>query len=571
VRVLAAFPLLVAAAVAAPGERELIARWADAEPGERLLLRRRIESMGRERRFVEARCVLVPFRGRRYTLAELFGEILEPALSTPPPDRERPGNGGEEDPPIHDLAIGALEALRGVHRAPAPVGPATLNLLLAYARDALDAWRLPPRLRLRIFSEVLKNVRDLEDRVAPDARTGWILEQGILPSLFGTARRFRHDEKVVEQVSEAASLLSMPSVLDAGTQARIASLVRGADTRAMLQRAYRRGQLDDLGVAALARSVVAQGSDDDAYVAGAAPLLLELLGDRNVLPAMRGRIVDLVIERMAPVAPLRSAAVELLAAAYGEPPRSLDQSIARRKENPGPVPRPEGGETYRFLQVVLLRADPGAPPEPVRVVRRDVRFHEPIRAAGSEFVGVLVPAAGGRHADFLGPSPGLRGVPDNRLLRRTLVLERIAIRTFGARAEEIELCVALPRDASEPVPADGARLSHVLDLIRGRLERTQDAGENAALADLLVRIGTPAARAMAIRFARGADDATSLLALLEKGDASAAQPLLDRIGALDDAERERAFAALLALRDDGVAALPGRVHRWRGGTHRPGE
>ncbi|MHC4846845.1 MAG: hypothetical protein ACYTEG_00145 [Planctomycetota bacterium] len=550
-RVLVLIPLLCTAVLAAPSESEILARWPDAGPGERVVLRRELRRLDRERRFVEARCVLVPFGKRAYSLAELFTEFLEPALVTETNPQRDDELGLVQ---AHREALAALESLRVVHKAPTPVGTATLNLLLGYARDTLDAWRIPPRVRLRIFMEVMRNVRDLEERVRPDARTGWIVHESIMPALLGMARRFRGDPRIRESVSEAASLLSLPSVLDEGSQAQLASLASGSHARTILLRAYRRGRLDDLGVGALARSVVAQAKDDDAFIAGAAPLLLELLADANVAAGVRGDIVDVVLRRMAPIAPLQPAARELLAAAYGGPSRSLVESIARRKARRGPVARPVGGEEFRFLQVVLMRPRPGRPPEPVRVVRTDVRPYQPIHAAGRDFVGILVTSKDGQHADFLGPSPGLRGVPDNRLLRRTLVLERIAIHAYGARGEELELCVALPRDGSEPVPVVGARLDHVLDLIRGRLERTHDASENAALAELLVRIGTQAARAMAVRFARKADDASSLLEMLEQGDARAAKTLLARIRALTPAEIERAFAALLSTRDEQITA-----------------
>jgi hypothetical protein len=553
VRVLLLIPLLCAAAPAMPGEREILARWAEAGPAERRELRRELDRIGRERRFVEARCVLVEIGERTYTLAELFREILEPALVTPTVPRRDDDLGLKE---VHRNARVAIAKLRGVHKPPAPVGTATLNLLLGYASDCLDAWRLPPRVRLQIFMDVMRNVREIEDRVQPDARTGWIVHEGILPALLGMARRFRDDPRIREAVSEAASLLSLPSVLDEGAQAQLAALASGSHARTILVRAYRRGRLDDLGIAALARSVIAESRDDDAFLTGAAPMLLELLNDRHVAANLRGEIVDLVLRRMAPIEPLQATARELLAAAFGGPPRTLKEYASLRAAKPGPLARPQGGEEFRFLQVVLLRPRADRPPRPVRVIRADVRMYEPIQTAAREFIGVLVASHDGDHADFLGPSPGLRGIPDNRLLRRTLVLERIAIHTFGARAEELELCVALPHDGSEPVPVQGAQLDHVLDLIRGRLERTRDASENAALAELLVRIGTPAARAMALRFARKADDATSLLEMVEKGDARAANALLARIRALTPAEVERALAALLAVRD---AAIAGKV------------
>ena len=85
-------------------------------------------------------------------------------------------------------------------------------------------------------------------------------------------------------------------------------------------------------------------------------------------------------------------------------------------------------------------------------------------------VGVLVPSRKGPGADFRGPPPGLTSGGDRRLLRRTLEFERLAIHTFGVKSGEIELCVALPEDASEPVPVKGASLTHVLGLVAGRLD-----------------------------------------------------------------------------------------------------
>jgi len=539
-------------------EARILARWAFAGPAERLGLREELDRIERDRGFVEARCVLVHLDQRDYALSELFGEILEPALETPA-RTDSEGDLGLQS--IHRNALSALTELRKVHAAPAPVATPTLNLLLGYASRVLDSWRLSPRLRLRILMEVLRNVRELEGRATPDARTGWIVNDSILPALLGLARRYEDDPPTREAISQAAALLTLPSVLDGPAIAQLAALTSGGDSRNVLMRAYQHGQLAEMGVAALARSVVAEGRDDAAYLAGAAPVLLKLLGDERVAPRIRGDLVDLVLVHFGAVEPLKPMAEELLSAAYGEPPRSLAYWRKRRQSAGGPIPRPASGEVYRFLQVVLLKSKEGEPPSPARVVRSDVALNRSIRGKRHTFVGMLVPAAGGASADFLGPTPGLRAVADNRLVRRTLRLERISIRAFGARGEEIELCVALPRDGSEPVPIHGARLGHVLDLIRVRLERTQEVSENQALVDLLVRIDTPASRSMAVRFAQGSEHASSLLELLEGGDASAARPLFDRLADLSDSERERALGAILSRGD---ATLRARVKKMAG-------
>jgi len=531
----------------------MLAQWPSAGPAERLRLRAELDRIERARGFVEARCVLIRFGDRNYSLSELFEKFLDRALETPPQSNSQ-GDIGLQS--IHRDALAALEALRKVHAAPAPVSTPTLNVLLGYAQRILDAWRLSPRVRLRLLTQVLKNIRELEGRVQPDARTGWIVNDAVLPALLGLARRYEDDPPTREAISQAAALLTLPSVLDPRAIAQLASLTSGGDQRQVLTRAYRHGNLAEMGVSALARTVIAQGKDGAAFMAGAAPLLLELFGDARISPLLRGQLIDLVLRQYAQVEPLKPIAEDLLASAYGQPPRPLAEWRKLREAQSGAVERPRAGELFRFLQIVLLKSKPGEPPVMARVVRTDVPWNRPIRAMDGRFVGMLVPAAGGQHADFLGPTPGVRAAADNRLVRRTLQLERIAIRAFGARGEELELCVALPRDGSEPVPIDGARLSHVLDLVRVRLERTQDIAENRALVDLLVRIGTPTSRGMALKYARHAEHASSLLELLEGGDASAAAPLLDRVADLAGPERERAFTAIMAR---GGAAARARV------------
>jgi len=551
IRVLAPIFLLAAALHADPeqariggrvAEAQLLARWPDAGPAERWALHLELDRIERERGFVEARCVLVKLDDHYYALSELFDKILDPALETAPRTDVEHDLGLQE---IHLQALAALTELRKVHAAPAPVNTPTLNLLLGYANRILGAWKLSPRVRLRLLMEVLRNVRELEGRADPDARTGWVVHEGIVPALLGLARRYEDDLATKEAISQAAALLTLPSVLDAAAVAQLAALTRGADARKVLMRAYRRGDLDDMGVTALARSVVAQGQDDPAFLAGAAPVLLELLGDGRVPASLRGQMVDLILRRFGTVEPLRPIAEDLLAASYGAPPQSLADWKGRREGSPGPLARPTQGEVFRFLQVVLLKPDKDAPPAPARVIRADVALNRPVRGGKGSFLGLLVPAVGGESADYLGPIPGLSGIADNRLVRRTLRLERISIRTFGARGEEIELCVALPRDGIEPVPVKGARLGHVLDLIRVRLDRSREPAEIRDLVDLLVRIGTPAARDMAVKFAGGGESAASLLELLEAGDTSAAHPLFARLQDLSDTQRERALVAIL--------------------------
>ena len=151
----------------------------------------------------------------------------------------------------------------------------------------------------------------------------------------------------------------------------------------------------------------------------------------------------------------------------------------------------------------------------------------------------------------------------------TLELERISVKTFGVLGEYIELCVALPEDRSEPVPVHGARLEHVLDLLRARLDRSGDEAELADLVRLLVRVGTPAARETAVARAQTPGAVAELLPLAEKGYEPALRKLLRHIAALAYVERERALAAAvragladrvreLCLHEDvSVAALAG--------------
>jgi hypothetical protein len=504
------------------GEADLLDRWQGAGPDERRFLNRRLDELERARRFAEARPVLVVFRGKTYPLAELFETVLEPPLARPV-EPQRAGDLGLTQ--RHRRALDALSALRAAYAAPRAVRAGTLNLLLGYAHRALTAELLPPEARLRFFTEALRNVRDLDGRVTPDRRTRWLVHSRLLPSLLGLARRLEDDRVVREAVSEAASLLYMPSILDERAQELLAPLTRGSQSRRILRRAYRQGDLDDLGVIALARSVSAQTRDDPAFAAGAPPLLLELLSDPDVPPRERGELLDAVWKRIATVEVLQATAVDLLAVGYGGIPRSLAEYRALRDARTGPVPAPAASDTIRFLSVVMVAGDSGGPPEIASVVRADVPFYAPVHRLGGGaargFVGILVPARGGEHADFLGPPPGLSGARDNRLLRRTLRLERIAIRTFGARGEVHELSVALPEDASEPVPVDGAGLTHLLTLVESRLRRAADDEEFEDLVRLCVRIGTNEARRLASTHARTPGSVAALVPLAEGGDLAA--------------------------------------------------
>jgi len=558
----AALLLLLLPAIAAErdSEAELLRRWAAAGPEERRRLIAVIDRIERARRFSEARPVLIDFDGHAFPLAELFTTVLEPALRTAP----RPQS--EDDPgllEIHGRAFAALTALRGAYAPPRPVRTGTLNLLLGYAWRALTAPDLTPSARLRFFTETIRNVRTLDGRVEPDARTSWLIHHRLLPALLALARRVHDDDTARATVAEAASLLYLPSILDARAQVQLAPLTTGTHSHEVLERFYREGMLDDLGRAALARSVALQAKADPAFAAGAAPLILELVSDAQLQAHERGALLDVVLDQMARVGLLRTTVRDLLAAGFGGPPRPLEAYREIRRQGAAGVPAPRGARTvYRFLSIVLMQPRENAPPNVERVVRADLMHHQPLRVVapggGQRFVGVLVPDQEGRHADFLGPPPGLAGARDHRLLRRRLDLERVAVHTYGARGEEIELCVTLPEDQSEPVPARGARLSHVLALVDARLRRTPAAAERRELVHLLVRIDTDSARALAVRHAAGA--AAELLPLAERGYTPAARALLDRLANLGLTQRERALAAALSRPElvPAVRALCGR-------------
>ncbi len=254
------------------------------------------------------------------------------------------------------------------------------------------------------------------------------------------------------------------------------------------------------------------------------------------------------------------------------PPKTLEAYRTARADERGPVVGPSARRVYRFLQVLLVQPARDEPPAVTRVVRSDTSPYKPVytRAGGGRgFVGVLAPSPGGRHADFLGPPPGEAGARDLRLIRRTLELERISVKTYGELGQYIELCVALPEDRSEPVPVHGARLEHVLDLLRARLDRSGDEAELADLVRLLVRVGTPAARKIAVARAKTPGAVAALLPLAEKGHDGASRKLLGHIATLTNVQRERALAAavragladrvrkLCGHEDVSVAALAG--------------
>jgi len=538
--------LLPASAAGRDSEAELLERWAAAGPDERRRLGAILDRLERERRFCEARPVLIDFDDRAFPLAELFTDVLEPALRTPP----QPQSG--DDPgllEIHGQALAALAALRSAYAPPRPVRTGTLNLLLGYAWRALTARDLTPGVRLRFFTETIRNVRQLDGRVKPDVRTTWLIHHRLLPALLALARRAKDDDAARATIAEAASLLYLPSILDARAQVQLAPLTSGAHSREVLVRFYREGMLDDLGRTALARSVALQARSDAAFAAGAAPLILELLSDAQLQARERSTLLDVVLERLARIDLLRTTVRDLLAAGFGGPPLTLEAYRERSRKSAAGVPMPRGARSvYRFLSIVLMQPSENAPPTVERVVRADLAHYKALRIAapggGQRFVGVLVPDQKGRHADFLGPPPGLTGTRDRRLLRRRLDLERIAIHTYGARGEEIELCVTLPEDQSEPVPARGASLSHVLALVEARLKLTPDAAERRELIRLLVRVETDPARALAVRHAAGA--VVELLPLAERGHAAAAGALLEHLADLGLKERGRALSAALA-------------------------
>ncbi len=527
-------------------EEAMLARWDRAGPDERRGMRSRMGEVDRQRRFTDARPILVRFEETLWPLERLFAELLEPALQTPLEPE------GESDPgllPIHERALAALDVLRSAYGAPQAVTTGTLNLFVQYAGETLAAIDLSAPVRLRFFLECLRNVRAVEERASPDARTRWLVKNRLLPLLLGLAAR-QGDEAVPREVlSEAASLFYLPRLLDFSAQAQIAPLAEGLHARDILARAYRERTLDRGGLVALARTIALAAASDPAFATSAPPLLLELICDEQLPPEERGALLDTVLAKLAPLAPLRPLARDLLAAVRSGPPRPLeDYSPAA-----GPVALPRTERLHRLLQVLLLHPEPGRPPVLARVVRADVRAHVPIRA-GEGFVGVLVPSEEGEGIDLLGPPPGLTGARDPRLLRRTLRQERVAISLYGARGEEIEICVSLPEDASEPVPEEGATVDHLLALVSSRLARSAEEDERRDLVRLLVRLDTAGARELAVKAAGSGSAALELLPLVDAGYAAAAAPLLGHLAALPLDRVERALAAMLRAGDAALAA-----------------
>ncbi|MGQ0613214.1 MAG: hypothetical protein ACT4PV_05695 [Planctomycetaceae bacterium] len=534
-------------------EAEMLRRWPDAGPEERRRMEAALEEIERARRFVDAPCVLVETGGRLLPLAELFVGVLEPALELPPLRGPESGLGLRDE---HRAALEGLAALQGAYRAPQPVGSGTLNLLLAHAASALDAPALTDAVRLRFFLEAVRCVQVLEGRVRPDARTAWLVRERLLPSLLALDRRTRADPAAHDSLAEGASILCLPALLDDDSQAQLAPLAGGVHARAPLLRAYRRRSLDGEGLLALSRSVDAQGREDAAFVAGAPPLLLELLCE-PALPARERRLLmDLVLDRLAPLPPLRETCELLLAAGHGEPPRPLAEFAASRDVA---MPAPEttaDARRFRLLHVLLQRATPEATPMVARVVRLDLPLFWSCTtedgAGGKLFLGVLLPSRSQDYPDFVGPSPGSAG-RDNRLLRRPLRLERLAVTFFGSREEEIELVAALPEDGSEPVPARGATLGHVLDLVAARLARTQEEEERRDLVRFLARMGSEPAERLAALHARTPETLAELLPWAERGRALPLQTLLEHAELLRVEALERVLVA--ATREGNEANL----------------
>ena len=116
----------------------------------------------------------------------LFVDLLEPALETAPlPQTGRDEELGPKE--IHRRALFALQQLRQAYASPGAVGSGTLNLLLEHAYASLHAQDLTPRVRLRFFLETMRNVRDLDGRAIPDARSRWLIRNKLLPALIGFA------------------------------------------------------------------------------------------------------------------------------------------------------------------------------------------------------------------------------------------------------------------------------------------------------------------------------------------------------------------------------------------------
>jgi hypothetical protein len=537
-------------------EAEALHAWPRAGPEERERHARLLARVDRARRFVEALPVVVDLDGRPIALADLFTEVLEPALCAKDAAGadSAAGAGGE-----HERAIRGLDALAHAYAAPNPVRTGTLNLLLDYAHAVLASDAVPPRARSRLFLETARALRVLEGRAEADARTRWLLHERLVPALHAFARAAQGEPTLLDAVAEAASILASPSISDEAAQARLAPFATGVHSRALLLAAYRRRELDEAGLVALARSVDAQAREDQAFAAGCAPLLLELLCEEALPGAERRRLGDLVLDTLARLPAFRESAVDLLAACHGGPPQPLEHYEAVRGDAVPPPESSSGARIFRLLRVVLRRRSEEEPLEVSEVTRADLPMFLPLRArdpSGAErFLGALLASPEQDHPDFVGPPPGAPG-RDNRLVRRTLRLERVAVHWFGPREQEAELFAALPDDASEPVPREGASLPDVLALVQTRFERTDDPTERRDLARLLARAGAPAAEALAVAHARWPEVLEELLPLAEAGREASLRAVAAGVESMPEGSRERALAVLArAAGGDGRARL----------------
>ncbi len=530
----------------------MLRAWDTAGPHERRQLLAAMHEYRRARRFAQARSALITFDNKRWTLAEIFVQVIEPALAAPPLVENERADG------ITHAHLRALDAIRSCANAlapPAPVRAGTLNLFLELGITALDAHEASLLVRVRFFREAMTVVRDLDGRAAPDAWTRWLVAEHVLPRLQATARGLPKGHAAMPAVREAAGLLFMPSLLDERSQARLAPLTRADGSLTALLRFYRRGALNAVGRTALARTAALESRSEPSFLSSSAPLFLELLSDPHVDARERGDLVSVVRDHLAKLPFFDKTCRDLVSAALGgPPPRTLDAEAIANAAEVG-VARPPLGRKFRFLRI-LLRGTEGKTLSVVGVIRRDASHHEPlyqqVNRRERRFVGVLLPGADGSHADFIGPPP--QSERDRRLLRRRLDLERVSIRTFGGTGEWTEVCLTLPDDDSEPVPAPHAEISDVLRVIKARARRTADDGERVELVRLLARIGTDEAIALAAAAATTAASLAAMLPIVERGNEAAGAAALKHIDRLDASARERLLAAVL---------LRGRAHRRR--------
>ena len=536
---------------AADRPRSVLDRWQRADADERRRFQRRLATTGHRALLAQAAPVLIEMDGRRLSLRRLDQEILGPALNVPLSQ----GPSGPVPGEVHLTALSALQKLRAAYAPPQPVSAANLNLLLLYADECLTRRVLPPEERLRFFAETVKTVQVVVERVEPDALTRWLIRERLLPSLLSLSVRRGADARTADALSEAASLLYLPTLLDEEAQARLAPLTRGTHALNLLLRAYSRGRLTGGGLSALVRAVEGKITDDAAFAASSAPLLLELLCDPRLSDRQRGRLVDVVLELPRRMEPLRGTARELLSTAFGGPVRPFEEYARLRRDRPLSLPAPRSDRALRFLRVVLASSPAGGPPVLAEVTRADLPLYTSLYVGDgtrARFVGVLLPAADGEALEFLGMPPSAGG-RDNRLVRRVLRGERISIQTYGAKGERVELCLALPADASDPVPLAGGNLGHVLDLIEARLRLTSIVDERRDLVRLLVGVPTRRARDAAVRHAHRAPVAAELVPLAEGGVDSALERLMEHFAELDLRARERVL----------VSALHGRYPKHR--------